>query len=866
MRLHALTIANIRAIEQLTLTELPDTGVIVISGANEQGKSTILDALTALQKYSHTSRAKPVREMARIGGEAPEASATMTVGPVTFTIEKRWLSRPRAALTVTAPTPANYSGGEAHDKLQEILAEHLDADLADTLFLRQDDMGKAVAAAGIPSLSGALAQANDSDGGVDAAEDDALMAAVQKEYLRYFTAGGAKNANYKAAERSEEQAIATVKTAQASVDELNHYVEQVATNERDRDRGTHELPGAEDTLVAARVALDQVQELNTRVEATAAALDRAQRDRDDAQRLVDERAAQRERLADLTAAAASLATDVAAAKEQAEEETTKVEQLRAALRQARDERGAALEAVRHARAVHQRLVDADELASVEELVATIAEHDATVARLRQAQPKRAITDADVRALDDAERELAVATALRDASVPKLDLSGSGPVTVDDVAVDVPSTVELIDGTVIAVGSVTATYRSGDTVGVEAAQRADEAARIVQELLADLGCSDSEQARRLRDDHARLAVELKEARDERSRVLAGRDSDEVRAQRDRLAEGLREDIEGTVGSVAEAKADVEAREAERDATDLAIQRIEQELEPWENATAAKQYVELFTRHDGLSDQIKNVKRSLDAAIETRTDEALAADVEAAQNAWDKAKESAEQAEKALTEADPQARHDAVDAAEARVKSITERINQATVTLAKLSGYIERATGAAEDLQEATAEAEAISHKLAGIARRAEAAQRLRDVLLRHREVARARYAQPFADELSSLARSVFGPDVQFSLDDDLTVTERTVGGATIDLHNLSGGAKEQLALLTRFSIANLVGNTVPIVVDDALGNTDEQRLQQMGGLFARMGRERQVIVLTCFPQRYDWVPGKTEYRIEELKRG
>ena len=58
--------------------------------------------------------------------------------------------------------------------------------------------------------------------------------------------------------------------------------------------------------------------------------------------------------------------------------------------------------------------------------------------------------------------------------------------------------------------------------------------------------------------------------------------------------------------------------------------------------------------------------------------------------------------------------------------------------------------------------------------------------------------------------------------------------------------------------------MPVVVDDALGSTDPTRLRRMGALFDRMGRSNQVIVLTCFPQRYDWVADKTQYPITELK--
>jgi uncharacterized protein YhaN len=43
--------------------------------------------------------------------------------------------------------------------------------------------------------------------------------------------------------------------------------------------------------------------------------------------------------------------------------------------------------------------------------------------------------------------------------------------------------------------------------------------------------------------------------------------------------------------------------------------------------------------------------------------------------------------------------------------------------------------------------------------------------------------------------------------------------------------------------------VPVVIDDALGFTDPDRLVKMGSVFDAVGDAGQVIVLTCSPQRY-----------------
>ena len=63
-----------------------------------------------------------------------------------------------------------------------------------------------------------------------------------------------------------------------------------------------------------------------------------------------------------------------------------------------------------------------------------------------------------------------------------------------------------------------------------------------------------------------------------------------------------------------------------------------------------------------------------------------------------------------------------------------------------------------------------------------------------------------------------------------------GGRSVD------AAKDGAALVAK-------EDTVPVVIDDALGFTDPDRLTKMGAVFDTVGHHGQVIVLTCTPARY-----------------
>jgi hypothetical protein len=144
----------------------------------------------------------------------------------------------------------------------------------------------------------------------------------------------------------------------------------------------------------------------------------------------------------------------------------------------------------------------------------------------------------------------------------------------------------------------------------------------------------------------------------------------------------------------------------------------------------------------------------------------------------------------------------------------------------------------------------------VGRRARAAERLRAVFRKHRDNTRLRYVEPFRTEVQRLGRLVFGEDFELEIDSSLRICSRTLGGRTVPYESLSGGAKEQLGIVARLAGAALVSDAdrVPVIIDDALGFTDSDRLTKMGAVFGAVGAEAQVLVLTCNPHRYDSVDG------------
>jgi hypothetical protein len=150
------------------------------------------------------------------------------------------------------------------------------------------------------------------------------------------------------------------------------------------------------------------------------------------------------------------------------------------------------------------------------------------------------------------------------------------------------------------------------------------------------------------------------------------------------------------------------------------------------------------------------------------------------------------------------------------------------------------------------------------RRADAALRVYETLGRHRAEAQTKYSEPLQTRIEALGRSVYGPSFRVWLDDDLAVAERELDGIRLRVEALSTGAQEQLAIITRLAISHLVSTgegSVPVIFDDALGWSDKARLRDMGALLGRAGDHGQVIILTCMPDRYEYVPRATFIKLE-----
>ncbi len=145
------------------------------------------------------------------------------------------------------------------------------------------------------------------------------------------------------------------------------------------------------------------------------------------------------------------------------------------------------------------------------------------------------------------------------------------------------------------------------------------------------------------------------------------------------------------------------------------------------------------------------------------------------------------------------------------------------------------------------------------RKAQAARMLYEVINEHKESAEKDYSIHFAKYINDLAKSFYGTDIHFEVSDSFEIISRTLSGVEVDVADLSTGAKEQLAILIRLALTQIVqvGEPFPVILDDEFAHSDPDRIAMMNNIFSDFGDDQQFIMLTCTPEKFSgYKPVKT----------
>ncbi|BBY05114.1 AAA family ATPase [Mycobacterium noviomagense] len=865
MKLHRLVLTNYRGIAHREI-EFPDSGVVVVCGPNEIGKSSMIEALDLLLQSKDRSTKKDVKQVKPTHADVgSEVTAEISTGPYRFVYHKRFHKKCETQLTVLAPRREQLTGDEAHERVCAMLAETMDTELWQAQRVLQATSTAAVDFSGCDALSRALDVAA-GDAAMLSGTEPLLIERIEAEYARYFTPTGRPTGEWSAAItllREAEEDVARCAAAVAEVDDrvrrhaaLSDELAELSRRQQEADARHRAAQAAAAVITGLTEQLREAHLLASAAAATSTASASAHSERLRLRADIDTRAT--------TIAAVEIEARQAADAQAAAREAAAAAD--AALEQANTDLAAARQRLNTARDVLEKLCERGEADGLATRLAKIDAANRDQERISTELSRIALTDAVMQRIENAAAAADRAKSRIELVSATVEFTAAADIEIEADAQRIPlsagqtwSTTATGPAEVVVSGVLTARFIPGATArDIEAeyaaAQRELAAALAAGEVadLATARCADKRR-RELHSDRDKVTATLT--------TLCG--DDDVEQLRARLAE-LRA---GQPEEPADATVDITVARAELDAAETAYGQALAHSEECRqvSAAAASRVAEASTRAAVLQDKLATQRSELDAATArlaeqraSRPDDDLAAaadaDLRSAQAAHQRLADLSDQLDAAAPDMVAAELADATEAAD------TLRTHREETARALHDIAVELAVFGTEGrkgkLDEAETRREHAAAEYSRVRRRARAAELLRSVMVRHRDNTRLRYVEPFRTELQRLGRPVFGPSFEVEVDSDLSIRSRTLDGRTVPYESLSGGAKEQLGILVRLAGAALVAkeDTVPVLIDDALGFTDPDRLVKMGEVFDMVGAHGQLIVLTCTPTRYHGVQG------------
>lgn len=313
------------------------------------------------------------------------------------------------------------------------------------------------------------------------------------------------------------------------------------------------------------------------------------------------------------------------------------------------------------------------------------------------------------------------------------------------------------------------------------------------------------------------------------------------------EGIRQvalpDIEAIEAALRKAVDEVRSVEAQRDGANKAAREAE------------RQRSEALKDKSGAEATAQAARQAIDETLRAFGEEAaLERAYQEARRERDAARERVRDLEAKLPppDRDPERRAASLAQDEQRVQTELDKVEEQVIGLRTL---IERA--AAEGLygklakeEEALVAARARYDRAEGEAR---ATKLLRDLIDGRRRAITSALTRPVEERVTSLFGRVTSREKRrISFNDHLEPAAFSVERADgLPLEDLSGGAREQLALVTRLALAQYLAQDerMLFVLDDTLVQSDPDRHERFLAILKEAAESLQVVLLTCHPERY-----------------
>jgi hypothetical protein len=883
MILRRLEVRNFRKLIGPVVIDGVGDGLTVIAGSNENGKSTLLDALRCAFFNRHTLGGKEALRLQPYGHSVrPEITVDFEFDGDTYNLRKAFCQRPEAELTTTNGV---LTGNAAEDKLTELLrftrpgsgaAKEDHHGVWGLFWLTQ---GRALDATVLnQDARTSVHSAIESEVGqvLGGRRGTELLNNIEKQFKQFY-----KNKNNPAGVYAE--SISSVEELESrrsviakKLEEYQRELGELNASQSRVERYQAQLPEADHRLSAAQHAKGEMVELIARIEEIQREEKAAKLSLQLASQKVDQRNEAIRRLTTAEQSLYAVEEQIKAARDTAGP-LEKQENTKGQLKQGstNDLRAAELE-VQASLELVERISARESLKKLDDRLQAADAEDKEAKRLSTAAAALAIDKSDIEELQRLERNLSSAQAKLEVAATEVRVScvDGSTAYVDGEALTKPWVSHVTHRTEISIPQVVtiALIPSGDTDTLNAAHQV--AVNAIDAFLRKRSIKDIQEAR---DRYDKKSLLLEESKRRQAIALI------------HAAEGievLRVEVAKLTTKLAEASADDESALSLREGSE-ALQFARGRLEECKKVSRKidEEYELLVAQVHAVQDRIKELEgqkvsdlRSvsslsgeLDRGRLVESDEMLGTQLAQAERAYEAAGRAA-----CLAQADLQ---------RVNVEIVNLELEAATGVHANLRRHMEMdqrrchdlrlilstkgQVGYGEELQRLDGELEGAQVLAVQIEHRAKATALLLKTLQEAQETARETYLRPVAERVKPYL-DILLPGAELALDENFQVIGLKRDGYEEMLSSLSIGTQEQIAILVRLAFADLLrdhGQRASVVLDDAIVYADHDRFDRMLLILRRAARNSQVLVLTCRERDYENLGAPiirlTEQRATEL---
>lgn len=852
MKILALHLSNVRKFtgQRASITGI-GTGITVLSEANEFGKSTFFDAIHALFFEKYSTASKPVKSLQPYAGGGVEISADIATDQGEFRVEKRFLARKSAKVTRLSDNTTIAQDDEAERWIAALLGSASDGP-AGLLWVRQGLVGLE------PDTAREKTQAMDARrdllssvaGEIDAMTGgrrmDRVMRAVADALGDLATQRGTKRGVWKQAADDVAALEAEFATVNAQVTALNAAL--VARKQAESTLNRLDSPEGKtrrDTALAlAKTALDAAR-------AHAGLVTVARQDHD---------------LAALhTKATRNDLDSFLAALDGLQTAQTLVKKTKTASDQAKIDTATRKLSLDHAAAQHQTALTAVAIARAAledtrvQITARKARNDAAllttqITKAQSISTERDTANAVVKAsgatpawlqkVETAAADVALHTNAISATATTLRVTYDAAARITQNGADLPANQPIVlEGeTVLRLPGIGQVSIFAQSAGPQVKATLAAAQVKLDGLLAQTGATDVPDARRIAAIRAQAQIQfdraqgildalapagiaaLHSAKAEADLAASAAHDAPLPAIADVDAAVSQAETVATAAQILWAQADCDhtaAREnaikaeAAADTAHARLNHASTNAGPAESHDS--QRADLLRRHAQTDAALIDTHTKLQSLI------AAAPDIDTAQAELDRAEA-------------------AIKAAQTERAQVSERRAALSSQIQTLAG-----NGIEERRDDLAGQLDTARLAEARLAQKAAALTRLQSALEAERVAARDLYFGPIQEALKPLL-SILHSDAALRFDNDSLLPNGLSRADTDEpLEDLSGGTREQIAILTRLAFARLYahqGRHMPIILDDALVYSDDDRIIKMFTALTRVAKDQQIIVFSC----------------------